>query len=137
MRSFADQEGLATYLNFGHLLFTTLVNWAVGTNLKDPFTMYKMFRRDCLYGLRFGANRFDFDYELLMKLIRKGYLPREIPVNYKSRSFKEGKKVSLWRDPASWIRAIIKFRLEKLDLCVDDKESTPAAETAPTAAKPE
>jgi hypothetical protein len=127
MRSFADQEGLATYLNFGHILFTTLVNVALGTHLKDPFTMYKVFRRDCLYGLKFTANRFDFDYELVMKLVRKGYVPPEIPVNYRSRSFKEGKKVSLWRDPVSWLRAILKFRLEKLEYNGDSS----AAEKAP------
>jgi hypothetical protein len=42
--------------------------------------------------LEFECNRFDFDFELLIKLIRKGYRPIELPVNYRSRSFKEGKK---------------------------------------------
>ena len=54
--------------------------------LRDPFTMYKVFRRDCLYGLTFESNRFDFDWELLIKLIRKGHRPIEIPISYTSRS---------------------------------------------------
>ncbi|MBI1872342.1 MAG: methyltransferase domain-containing protein [Acidobacteria bacterium] len=81
---------------------------------KDPFTMYKVFRRDCLHGLTLKANRFDFDWELVIKLLRKGYRPLEIPVNYRSRSFKQGKKVSFSRDPLTWIWALVRFRLEPL-----------------------
>jgi hypothetical protein len=35
--------------------------------------MFKVFRRECLYGLEFECNRFDFDYEIVIKLLRKGY----------------------------------------------------------------
>jgi hypothetical protein len=77
--------------------------------------MYKVFRRDCLFGLTFECDRFDFDYELLIKLVRKGYHPIEIPVNYRSRSFREGKKVSVWRDPPTWFRAILRLRLAQID----------------------
>jgi hypothetical protein len=47
---------------------------------------------------------------LLGKLIRAGYYPLEIPVNYNSRGFEEGKKVRIFRDPFTWVWAIIKFR---------------------------
>ena len=49
--------------------------------------MYKVFRRDCLHRLAFECNRFDFDFELVIKLLRKGYVPLEIAVNYNARSF--------------------------------------------------
>jgi hypothetical protein len=91
------------------------VNVLFGQRLKDPFTMFKVFRRDCLYGLEFRCNRFDFDYELLVKLIRKGYRPVEIPVNYRSRSFKEGKKVSAFRDPFTWLAALAWLRFCRID----------------------
>ena len=114
MRQFQDQRISGHLLNLGHWFFTTLVNVVYGLRLKDPFTMYKVFRADCLRGLQFECNRFDFDYELLIKLVRKGYRPIEIPVNYRSRSFKEGKKVNVFRDPWTWLRAIVKYRLQKL-----------------------
>jgi len=114
MRQFQDQRIAGHLLNLGHWFFTTLVNVVYGLRLKDPFTMYKVFRADCLRGLQFECNRFDFDYELLIKLVRKGYRPIEIPVNYRSRSFKEGKKVNVFRDPWTWLRAIVKYRLQKL-----------------------
>jgi SAM-dependent methyltransferase len=110
MRQFANERGMSAFFNFGHQLFTGLLNLLYGQRLKDPFTMYKVFRRDCLHGLRFEANRFDFDFELVIKLIRKGYKPVEIPINYRSRSFKEGKKVRIIRDPLTWIWALVKYR---------------------------
>jgi 2-polyprenyl-3-methyl-5-hydroxy-6-metoxy-1,4-benzoquinol methylase len=114
MRQFENARFVAFVMNLGQKIFKGLLNLACGQHLNDPFTMYKVFRRDCLFGLTLKANRFDFDWEIVIKLLRKGYVPLEIPVNYKSRSFKEGKKISFAKDPILWIRALIKFRFEKL-----------------------
>ena len=114
MRRFADQPAAAAFFNVGHVLFGTALNVLYGQSIRDPFTMYKVFRRDCLHGLRFECNRFDFDFELVIKLVRKGYVPLEVPVNYESRSFSEGKKVSAFRDPLTWMRALVKFRFASI-----------------------
>jgi len=114
IRKMDEQVLHALALNAGHWFFTGLLDVSLGLTLRDPFTMYKVFRRECLAGLKFEANRFDFDWELLMKLVRKGYRPIEIPIRYNSRSFKEGKKVSMFRDPPMWIWAWLKFRFQRL-----------------------
>ncbi len=114
MRRFAEQEGLSTALNFGHVFFTALMNILFRQKMTDPFTMFKVFRRDCLFGLEFECNRFDFDHELVIKFILKGYVPLEIPVNYSSRSFREGKKVRIFRDPLTWIWINFKLRVTRL-----------------------
>ena len=114
MRKFTDQRLLGEVCNAAHLLFTAVLNLLYGQKMKDPFTMFKVLRRDCLYGLQFECNRFDFDHELLIKLLLKGYRPLEVPVNYCSRSFKQGKKIRFFRDPPGWIAADIKFRLQRL-----------------------
>ena len=114
VRKFSQQRAVAMLFNLGHVVFVTLLNLLYGQRLRDPFTMYKVFRRDCLHGLRFECDRFDFDFELVIKLIRRGYAPLEIPVNYSSRSTGDGKKVSLLRDPPTWIWALIKFRFSPL-----------------------
>jgi glycosyltransferase involved in cell wall biosynthesis/SAM-dependent methyltransferase len=134
MRQFNDQPLLATVLNIAHWGFTTLINVCYLQRLKDPFTMYKVFRRDCLYGLKFECNRFDFDWELIIKLVRKGYRPLEMPVNYRSRSFKEGKKVSLFGDPITWLKVCFKLRLEKIDPLAEVERSRLAAANAQTEA---
>lgn len=115
VRQFKGKPFTGMLLNFGHWLFKTAVNVVLGLHLDDPFTMYKVFRRDCIAGLHFESNRFDFDYELLFKIVGKGYRPVEIPVNYRSRSFAEGKKVSIIRDPWTWVRAIFKFGWGRMD----------------------
>ncbi len=115
LRHFANQKHISQVMNIGHFVFATLLNVMYGQNLKDPFTMYKVFRRDCLDGLTFECNRFDFDWELVIKLIRVGFTPIEIPVTYHSRSFEDGKKVSLFGDPLSWIVACFKYRFAKVE----------------------
>ena len=114
IRKFTDQKLHALALNLAHWTFTLMINASLGVWLTDPFTMYKVFRRECIEGLRFECDRFDFDWELLIKLVRKGYRPVEIPVLYRSRSFKAGKKVSMIRDPITWIVALAKYRFQPL-----------------------
>jgi hypothetical protein len=114
IRQFDGAKRLSDLLNVGHLFFTWLLNTVFEQSLRDPFTMYKVFRRDCIYGLHFECNRFDFDHELVGKLVRNGYSPIEIDVRYRSRSFAEGKKVSLFGDPPTWIRACLKHRFSRL-----------------------
>ena len=114
IRTFSDQPVQALILNLAHWGFTLMINVSLGVWLRDPFTMYKVFRRDCLDGLTFECNRFDFDWELLIKLIRRGHRPIEIPISYTSRSFKEGKKISMFRDPITWIWALAKYRCVRL-----------------------
>ncbi len=133
MRQFTGQPLLAAVLNIAHWFFTAAINLCFGARLKDPFTMYKVFRRDCLHGLRFQCNRFDFDWELVIRLLQKGYTPLEIPVNYRSRPFAEGKKVSILRDPLTWLRTLIRLRISTFDPFQElgRKQRSPSNHTPP------
>ena len=101
-------------LNVAHWLFTGLFDVVYGVRLRDPFTMYKVFRSACLDGVRLTSDRFDFDWELVGKLVRLGYIPVEVPVNYAARSFAHGKKIRFFRDPPTWIAACVRFRFARL-----------------------
>ncbi len=101
-------------MNLAHRFFTELINFTFFVKLTDPFTMYKIFRSEVFRNVELVSNRFDFDWELVCKAIRLGCIPIEIPVFYKSRSFSEGKKVRFFRDPITWIIALIKFRIGKI-----------------------
>jgi hypothetical protein len=114
MRRFPHQRLLGEVLNVAHVLLAGLINILYGQNMKDPFTMFKVFRRDCLYGLELECDGFDFDHELVIKLVLKGYRPLEIPVNYCARSFSQGKKIRLFRDPPALIAADLKYRFQRL-----------------------
>ena len=110
IRQFANHGLLAAWMNAGGVVFRDLFNLLFSVRLTDPTTMYKVFRASCLSGLEFSCDRFDFDFELLAKLIRAGYNPLEVPVSYKSRRFDEGKKIRIWRDPLTWVMAILRCR---------------------------
>lgn len=114
IRQFGEYGVLAHIMNLAHVFFTGLLNWLYGVETRDPTTMYKVFRRECAAGIRFRRDRFDFDFELVCKLIRRGHIPVEVPINYRARGYSEGKKVRFFRDPVTWLRTIVSSRFESL-----------------------
>lgn len=116
MRQFEGDRARSTLYNLGHLIFTGWFNFLFGTQLKDPFTMWKVFRIGILSELDLTANRFDIDWELLGKSARLGCKISEIPITYSARGFSEGKKVRTFLDPLNWIIFSIKYRFTPLNL---------------------
>ena len=114
VRVMDESRLVALVVNSAHWVFAWMFNITYGTRLRDPFTMYKVFRSECIGGVEFVADRFDFDFELAGKLVRLGYKPIEIPVEYNARSFHKGKKVRFFRDPPTWVAACLRFRFASL-----------------------
>lgn len=111
MRKFDDGKNwLADYLNLGQKLLTWIVNVTCGCKLTDPFTMYKIFHKDCMYGINFTGGNFGLDWELVIRYIRKGYKPIEIPIFYKARSYAEGKHIELFKTPIEGLKMLWKCR---------------------------
>jgi glycosyltransferase involved in cell wall biosynthesis len=110
IRTFDKSPLRSTFMNFGGVLFHAFFNMVYRQKLTDPTTMFKVFERECIRKLRFESNRFEFDFELVAKLIRAGYTPFEVAVSYNSRGFEEGKKVRPFRDPLRFVWAILRFR---------------------------
>lgn len=114
MRDMPGHRVKGRILNAAHWCFTALFDVTYGVRLRDPFTMFKVFRAECVDGLELVADRFDFDWELLGKLIRRGYKPVEIPITYNARGFDDGKKVRMFADPPTWVAACFRFRFARL-----------------------
>jgi glycosyltransferase involved in cell wall biosynthesis len=110
IRKFARGDVRALFMNLGGILFHAFFNAVFSSHLTDPTSMYKVLRADCLQGLQLSCNRFDFDFELTGKLIRAGFTPLEVAVAYRSRGFDQGKKIRIFRDPVTWVVAIVKSR---------------------------
>ncbi len=111
LRKFEAQGARALLMNVAHIVFTQIINVLFRSKFRDPFTMYKIIRKEIFDGINLTSNRFDLDWELVCVAIRLGSAPLEIPVQYSSRSFAEGKKIRLFYDPLTWIVAIFKFRI--------------------------
>jgi glycosyltransferase involved in cell wall biosynthesis len=88
-------------------LFTSLL---YGHWVSDMETCYKLIRKEVLDRLTLRANRFDIEPEITAKLLKQGIKFREVPISYRGRSFKEGKKIN-WRDAIIACWTLIKFRL--------------------------
>jgi len=77
--------------------------------ISDMETCYKVFTREVLNSITLRAKRFDFEPEITAKILKKGYKIIEVPIKYKHRSFKEGKKIS-WKDGVKAIYYLLKYR---------------------------
>ncbi len=78
--------------NWGLSLVTMLLYLR---KITDMETCYKLMTSDVVKSLKLRARRFDFEPEITAKLIKKGYKIIEIPITYNSRSFQEGKKITV------------------------------------------
>lgn len=93
--------------NWGLTLITSILFF---TKLTDMETCYKVFTKEVLNKIgKLRAKRFDFEPEITAKILKKGFKIKEVPIDYYSRDFSEGKKIT-WRDgvKAAWF--IIKYR---------------------------
>ena len=87
-------------------LVTTLLYFRKVTDMEK---CYKIMTSDVIKNIKLRAKRFDFEPEITAKIIKKGYKIIEIPIDYNSRSFQEGKKIT-WKDGLKAIYYLIKYR---------------------------
>ena len=87
----------------GNKFLTFWFNLLYGTSLTDVEPCYKMFKNDILKSVKVKTDRFEYDIELICKIVKRGHKIIQLPINYKPRKFKEGKKIN-WKDGivAAW-----------------------------------
>ncbi len=93
----------------GNLVLTFITNLLYNSKIKDMETCYKVFKKDVIKNIKLNAKKFDFEPEVTSKILKKGYRIYEVPISYKSRSIKEGKKIG-WEDGIEAIYYLIKYR---------------------------
>lgn len=97
--------------SLGNRAVTLATRILYGTDLTDEATCYKVFRRDVIKGISFDGDRFDFEPEITAKLLKRGVKIYEVPISYKARQYKEGKKIT-WRDGVSALWTLAKYRFK-------------------------
>lgn len=95
---------------FGNKFLTFAFNSLYGTKLTDAEPCYKMFKSEVLKSIKVNSNRFEYDIELMCKLVKNGYEIVQLPIIYKPRSFDEGKKIN-WKDGIIAFLTMIKYRI--------------------------
>jgi glycosyltransferase involved in cell wall biosynthesis len=88
---------------------TLLSNMLCNLNLTDMETCYKVFRRECLAGMKLSSDRFGIEPELTAKFARRHYRFYETDINYFGRDYSEGKKIN-WTDGLAALWFIFRYR---------------------------
>jgi len=88
---------------------TLLSNMLCNLNLTDMETCYKVFRRQCIEGMKLASDRFGIEPELTAKLARRRYRFYETGINYSGRDYSEGKKIG-WKDGIAALWFIFRYR---------------------------
>ncbi len=94
----------------GNILIIRLTNLLYGQSATDYEGAYKAFSREALR--RAGpiqAAGFEFDNELVCKLLRRGLRMAEVPIRYHPRSYEQGKKIR-WHHGARMLWTIAQWR---------------------------
>lgn len=84
-------------------------NILYGTSLTDMETCYKLIKRDLIINIPLKSRRFEFEPEVTTKLLKKGIRIHEVPISYKGRDYKGGKKIT-WTDGLVAVWTLIKYR---------------------------
>ena len=83
------------------------------TNLTDIATGYKVFRAEIIRSLNLECEGFEFCPEVTAKLLNRGVRIIEVPIKYRPRKKREGKKIN-WKDFFKAIYTIARVRLKRL-----------------------
>lgn len=105
------------YSILANKVLTFYTNLLFGSRLTDMATAYKMLRTDIARKIKFKCIGFEFDPELVAKVIRLGYKIEEVPISYQPRSIEEGKKIS-WKDGFKFLYYLTKYRFIRYEAIV-------------------
>ncbi|OGZ43166.1 MAG: hypothetical protein A3J55_02055 [Candidatus Ryanbacteria bacterium RIFCSPHIGHO2_02_FULL_45_17b] len=77
----------------GNRLINRFINVLYGNACKDYACAYKVFTKRVVQTVPVRSNGFDYEVELLCRIMRRGIPLAEVPVRYQPRSYEEGKKI--------------------------------------------
>lgn len=93
----------------GNKFLSLVTNILYNTTLSDMEVCYKLFTRQALKGVELKENRWGFDPEITVKILKKGIRIYEVPISYTGREVGEGKKI-FWKDGLRILWVLIKYR---------------------------
>jgi glycosyltransferase involved in cell wall biosynthesis len=80
-----------------------------GVGMTDINTCYKVFTRQALEGIIIASKNFAFETEFTVKILSRGYVIKEVAIDYTARTHHAGKKIK-WSTAIEMFWPIIKYR---------------------------
>lgn len=93
----------------GNRFLTRFLNFLFDVQLNDFLTCYKLVSKDILDKLELKSQGFNIELEIVSKAIKRKLKIKQVPISYRPRTYKEGKKIR-WLDGICLIGNIIKYR---------------------------
>lgn len=93
----------------GNHMITWATNILYGNRAGEYEGCYKAFTKKLIDQISVKTNDFDFDNELVCKILKRGYKTVDVPIRYYPRSYTEGKKIK-WKHGFKILWTIIKCR---------------------------
>jgi len=93
----------------GNWILTKTSNMMTGLRLTDMETCHKAFDGDLIRSIALKECRFGFEPEITAKIAARDVGILEVPTQYESRSYSQGKKIG-WRDAAAAIGCMWRYR---------------------------
>src|SRR3989344_7713386 len=93
----------------GNHIITWTTNILYSNNAGEYEGCYKAFTKRLVDSVVVKTNDFDFDNELICKILKRGIKPIDVPIHYYPRGYAEGKHIN-WRHGFKILWTIIKIR---------------------------
>ena len=96
----------------GNRIIIALTNLLYGNSATDYEGGYKAFTKRLVDSIPIEADGFEYDNELICKLLRRGHRIEEVPISYRPRTYAHGKKIE-WTDGMRMVWTILKWRFRR------------------------
>jgi glycosyltransferase involved in cell wall biosynthesis len=109
------RESFSNWINIfllgwlGNQAITQLTNWLYWNDAIEYEGCYKAFTKEAIQSVDVRTDNFDFDNELICKLLKRGYKTINVSIHYYPRDYSAGKKIN-WRHGFLILRTIVKCR---------------------------
>ena len=96
----------------GNFAITWTTNILYLNNAGEYEGCYKAITKKLVDSIKINTNNFDFDNELVCKVLKRGYKTIDVPIHFYPRNYEEGKKIN-WKHGFLILWTIIKCRFTK------------------------
>lgn len=96
---------------WGNKVLTAWINFLSGATYSDAYACYKLIDTKDFRFLALNSSGFEMEAEICMKVALLKIPWAEVPISYKPRAIKEGKKIG-WRDAVKgcWVALMLKIK---------------------------
>jgi glycosyltransferase involved in cell wall biosynthesis len=105
------EDAFRPFHKLGNHLVSKMINLIFSTDLSDPMSGFRAFKRDVALALPVIAKGFDIETEMTMQLLYRSFVIKEIEIYYRQRASGNPSKLNTFKDGFIVILKIIKLMI--------------------------